>query len=378
MKFSDIIGQQSIKQRLINSVKNNRVSHAQLFYEQPGAGGLPLAVAYAQYLNCENKTDVDSCGICSSCLKIEKLVHPDLHFAVPTASDSKQDKKALTTDYAVEWRKAFIDNPYLNLNDWFYELGFETNKQLILSADESADIIRKLSFKNFEAAYKVCIIWCPEKWNATSANALLKIIEEPPDKTVFILVTENYDQLLPTILSRTQLIKIPKVGIDELMQVLKTKHKVSDDDVKRIVHMSDGSYRAAMEFAEEENNDKYEVDFLNWMRLCLSPIKNYSGLNEWIEIMSKKKREMIKNFIAFGLETCRECMLINYADIAMVRFDEQQFPGLSKFAPFVNQNNAEEFSKQLSEAHYHIERNANAKILFLDLSFKVAKLLAVK
>lgn len=378
MRFADIIGQQAVKERLINQVRNNRISHAQLFYEHGGSGGLALAVAYAQYLNCENKSETDSCGHCSSCIKIEKLVHPDLHFAVPTASDSKQDKKALTTDYMVEWRKAFLDNPYLNLNDWFIELGFETNKQLLLGVEESGAIIHKLSFKNFEAAYKVCIVWCPEKWNLAAGNALLKIIEEPPAKTVFILVTENYDQILQTILSRTQLVKIPRINNADLISVLKNKYQKSDEEIKRIVHISEGSYREAQAFAEEETISDYEKDFLTWMRLAFNPTKDYPKLNEWIDGMSKKKRETLKNFLSFGLETCRECLLINYADASMVRFDERQFPGLGKFAPFINQNNAAQFSKLLSEACYHIERNANAKIMFLDLSFKVAKLLQIK
>ncbi len=378
MKFIDIIGQQAIKQRLINSVNTGRISHAQLFYEQPGAGAIPLAVAYAQFMNCENPAENDSCGICSQCLKIEKLIHPDLHFAVPTASDSKQDKKATTNSYASEWRQAFLNNPYLNLADWFTELGFETNKNLLLSVDEAADIIHKLSFKNYEAAYKVCIIWCPEKFHPSAANALLKLIEEPPDKTVFILVTENYDMLLPTILSRCQLIKIPRVANADLKVALQKFYDKSSDDAARIIHLCDGSYRAAVELAAEEATDKYEVMFINWMRMCLNPLNDFEKLNEWIEVNSKKKREQLKNFFHFALETCRECMLINYSDSSLVRFDELQFPNLKKFAPFINQNNADQFSKLLSDAHYQVERNANAKILFLDLSFKFAKLLAVK
>lgn len=379
MLFKEITGQDKIKERLINTVKNNRVSHAQLFYEHPGAGALPLAVAYAQYLNCENKGAWDSCNICASCLKIKKLVHPDLHFAVPTASDSKRDKLALTAHYISEWREAFLDNPYLDLNDWFIEMQFdETNKVLFLSVPEAGDIIHKLSFKNFEADYKVCIIWCAEKFNKEGANALLKLIEEPPDKTVFILVTQNYDQVIPTILSRTQLVKIPKIANNDLINWLQDKFNLPLEKAVRIAHLSDGNFRAAIKFAGEENTGNYEEIFMSWMRLCINTARGYSKLYEWIEGMAKQKRESIKNFIAFAMETCRECMLINYADASMIRFDEKHFNGLQKFAPFVNQNNAAEFSKELNDAYYHIERNANAKILFLDLSFRIEKLLAKK
>lgn len=377
MQFVKVIGQQAVKQRLINMVTNNRISHALLFFEQSGAGGLPMAVAFAQYINCENRTGTDSCGTCSSCVKIEKLVHPDLHFAVPTASDSKKDKKALTADYANEWRKAFLANPYLNLTDWFTELRFETNKQLFLSIEESRDIIHKLSFVSFEGDYKICIIWYPETWRKEGSNALLKILEEPPNKTVFILVTENYDELMPTILSRTQLIKIPKVSSADLITELKL-HKVSEEVAQRIVHLSDGSYNKAMELIDEENATTFDKEFIAWMRLCFNPTKDYPKLNSWIETMAGKKRETLKNFISFCLQTCRECMLINYADASMIRQDETQFPGLKLFAPFINQNNAEQFTTLLSEAGYHIERNANAKIMFLDLSFKFAKLMKIK
>ena len=377
MQFAKVIGQQAVKQRLINMVANNRISHALLFFEQSGAGGLAMAVAFAQYINCENRTESDSCGLCASCIKIEKLVHPDLHFAVPTAADSKKDKKALTVDYATEWRKAFLENHYLNLTDWFIELRFETNKQLFLSVEESRDIIHKLSFKSFEGDYKICIIWCPETWRKEGSNALLKILEEPPDKTVFILVSENYDELMPTILSRTQLIKIPKVSHEDLITELKTHH-VNDQAAQRIVHLSDGSYRMAMELMDEEYAMTFDKDFIGWMRLCFNPINNYPSLLAWIDNMAAKKRETLKNFLAFCLETCRECMLVNYADASMIRYDETQFPGLSRFAPFINQNNAEQFSKLLSDASYHIERNANAKIMFLDLSFKFAKLMKIK
>ncbi|MBL7927536.1 MAG: DNA polymerase III subunit delta [Bacteroidia bacterium] len=377
MQFKNIIGQQAIKNRLIQSVQNERLPHAQLFYEHEGSGGLALAVAYAQYANCLNPGPDDSCGTCSACHKINKLIHPDIHFAVPTAADSKREKLARTSDYAGIWQQSFLNNPYLNLNDWFADLNFETNKQLFLSVEESADIIKKLSYKNFEARYKFCIIWCPEKWNTSAANALLKLIEEPPPATIFILVTEHYDQIISTILSRTQLVKIPRLTQDELITVLQAE-QIPIEKQASLIHLSNGSYRLLQDLMHESQDDNYATDFLVWMRLCFNPIKTYAPLLNWIEGFVKKKREQQKHYFAFCMETCRECLLINYADTSMVRFTDNQFKGLSAFAPYINQNNASEFVQLFSDALYHIDRNANAKIMLLDLSFKIAKLMKIR
>jgi DNA polymerase-3 subunit delta' len=377
VQFNQIIGQQAIKNRFVQTIHQQRLPHAQLFYEHEGSGGLALALAYAQFVNCLSPESNDSCGQCSACHKINKLIHPDIHFAVPTASDGKRDKLARTNDYIEIWRQSFLRNPYLTLTDWFADLNFETNKQLFLSVEESADIIRKLSYKNYEAKYKFCIIWCPEKWHSNAANALLKLIEEPPPATIFILVTEHYDQILPTIISRTQLVKIPRISMHDLSLELNKAHVPADKHAS-MLHLSNGSYRQLQALINDTSNDAYETDFLAWMRLCFNPIKSYAALLGWIENFSKKKREQQKHFFAFCTETCRECLLINYADAQMVRFTDDQFKGLSLFAPYINQNNAEGFTQVFNDAAYHIDRNANAKIMLLDLSFKIAKLMKIK
>lgn len=383
MLFAHIIGQQSVKQRLIQSVVENRMPHAQLFYGAEGSGTLALALAYAQFISCENKLENDSCDACSSCIKYKKLVHPDLHFSYPTAI--VKDKKARSAEFAAEWREAVIENPYLGLTDWYEFIGVE-NKQGFMSVEESAEILRKLSLKTYESRYKVMIIWMPEKMRTDASNKLLKIIEEPPDNTLFILVTENREQLLGTILSRTQLVKINRITDKELHDALKEKYSLPYHEAQRIVHLADGNYNLAIAMVKQEAASvEMEKEFIDWMRLCyalfLRPEKNgevYSKLNEWIEVIAKAGRERQKNFISYGLEIARECLLTNYAHGSLVRVTDEIVPNFSKFAPFIHYNNADQFSEELSKAHYHIERNANPRILFLDLSFKLNRILQQK
>ena len=225
MRFTNVIGQNPAKERLINSVHNGRVSHAQLFLGMEGSGALPLAMAYSQFLLCKNKTESDSCRKCSSCTKTEKLIHPDIHFVYPIAL---QKDIRMSTDVATEWREAFLENPYLNLSDWFSYISAE-NKQPVIGVEESAEILRKLSLTTYEGEFKVMIIWHPEKMNVQAANKLLKILEEPPDKTVFILVSENEEQLLRTIVSRTQLIKMDRISDEEIKNALIEKGTSSTD-----------------------------------------------------------------------------------------------------------------------------------------------------
>ena len=389
MLFSDIIAQQKVKQRLLQSVCDGRIPHALLFSGPEGSGNLALAIAFAQFLSCDNKTSEDSCGKCSSCIKYNKLVHPDLHFSFPTAI--VKDKKAKSSEYAAEWRKAFLENPYLSLHDWYEFIGIE-NKQGYMSVEESADILRSLTLKTYESKYKVMIIWMPEKMRTDASNKLLKIIEEPPDNTVFILVTENMEQLLGTILSRTQLIKVNRIPDREMNDALIEKFNLSYHDAKRIVHLADGNFNAAQSLAEQLQRDSFgesgsieiEKDFINWMRMCVMIDKSgrqkeyYKLLNEWIDVMAKAGREHQKNFLHYGLEIAHECLVTNYADASLVRVNDEVIPTFSRFVKFINYENAGVFSEELNKAYFHIERNANPRILFLDLSFKINAVLQKK
>ena len=236
MLFKDIIGQEEIKKKLIKTVEENRVSHAQLFSGPEGAGSLPLAIAYAQYISCENRSGNDSCGTCHSCFKYSKLIHPDLHFILPVASTPKV-KEPLTDKFLEEWRVSFIENPYLNPAEWYKAIGLE-NKQGFINVAESNEIIRKLSLKSYESEYKVVIIWLPEKMNKSAANKLLKIIEEPPSKTLFLMVTENSTNILPTIYSRVQVIRIPKLEEAEILLALQQGFDLEEDNIKNAAYLA--------------------------------------------------------------------------------------------------------------------------------------------
>ncbi len=375
MKFSVVIGHNEVKQRLILSAKEKRVSHALLFLGQEGSGNLPIAIAFAQYLICENRTATDSCGQCSSCKKMEKLAHPDVSYSYPVAPKEKISKPK-SVDFISQWREAVIANPYLSYNEWMESLSLD-NKQGIISVEESADILNRLSLKSVEAGYKIVIIWLPERMNASSANKLLKIIEEPPDDTLFFLVAENYELLLTTIVSRTQLIKIGRISDDDMLDALVEKHGVEKTAARRIVHRADGDYNEALKMIE---NDSGATDmnqkFLQWMRSCLK--MNMQGINEMSQEFGSESREAQKNFLRHAMTIARECLLINYGDRSLVRLEGKDLEDIKRFAPFVHSGNIHAFSDELNKAHFHLERNANSKLLFMDLSFAVYELLKQK
>lgn len=367
MKFSDIIGQDSVKQQLLKTVRNSRVSHAQLFFGQGGIGKLSLAIAYAQYINCTNKQDDDSCGECPSCIKYEKLIHPDLHFIYPTATTEKFDKPK-SKDFVSEWRELVLDNRgYFSLADWYVKIGIE-RKQAIINARDCSDIIQTLSYKSFEAEYKIMIIWMVEKLFHSAAPKLLKIFEEPPDKTLFILVAENQDNILKTILSRTQLIKIPSIQDDDLAAELKNQGH-SSAIVNDVVKVSGGNYleaKALIENQEEQSaNNKW---FIEWMRVCwkgeISPILNF------ISRFSRNSRDVQKNMLIYSLRMIREAFLMNMDYQELIRLNSMEEEFVKNFNKFVNSKNIELINEELNKSIYHIQRNANPSILFLDISLK--------
>lgn len=372
MLFKEIIGQSAVKDRLIRSVKEGRISHAQLFLGPQGSGSLALAVAYARFISCKSKAEDDSCGQCSSCIKYNKLVHPDLHFVYPVAL-SKDVRTS--TDVAAEWRNTILDNPYITLFSWFEQLNAE-NKQAVIGVEESGEILRKLSLTTYEAEYKIMIIWQAEKMNQAAANKLLKILEEPPDKTLFLLVCESEDQLLRTIVSRTQLIKITKISDQDLMRALAERHGIAAEAAEKIAHIAEGSYAEALVLVSE--NENAGQNLASFQKLMRASVKfDPKAVMSWIDEVSSAGRERQKNFLNYALHIMRESLILNYADPSLIKLgaDEQEF--VKKFSPFIHSNNAERFIEELNKAHYHMERNANAKILFMDLAFKFNELLNV-
>lgn len=367
MQFKQIVNQAAVKQRLINSVTENRVSHAQLFLGPGGAGGLPLAVAYAQYVSCENKLADDSCGECSSCRKYQKLVHPDLHFSYPFFARHKDDT-ALT--FIEQWRTAFLANPYLDIDTWRGYLDAE-NKQANINIAECHQIIKKLSFKPFESAYKILILWLPEYLDK-EGNTLLKIIEEPQPNTLFLLVAQNQDQILNTILSRTQLIKIPALNDVDIKQHLIEKYNQTEHAAAEIAYLCNGNLTEALTMLQDENSS-YQDFFVQWLRLCFA--------NKGIEVMafvdqaSKMGRENQKNFLRYGISFVRECVLLLSGAQNLVHLPAKQLETAQKITNVMSIPMAQGIIAELEQAHYHIERNANPKILFLDVSLQLIKIL---
>lgn len=376
MKFSDIIGHTKIKKLLIQTVNEGRISHAQLFLGHDGNGNLPLAIAYAQFISCTNRQANDSCGKCSSCIKYNKLTHPDLHFVFPVNTNNEIKKNPTSDKFLTTWRAVLLNDYYLTYEKWQDALEIE-KKQLIIASDESIEIVKKLSLKSYESEYKVMIIWWPEKLNISSANKLLKIIEEPPAKTLFLLVAQDAEQIIPTILSRTQLIKINTLAEDELANGLVEKFNVSNEKAKNISIASDGNINRAIKLLNEHpEQDIYFELFTTWMRLVFKA--DIKSLLSWVDQVAILGREKQKLLLSYGLRIFRESLILHYGDKSLQRIYPNESGFLLKFYSFINGANCIQIIELFNKYHYHIERNANPKILFADLSFKIIPLLRKK
>lgn len=374
MNFSQIPGQKEVIRKLINSVTQERVSHAQLFTGPEGCGSLALALAYAQYISCENRTSSDSCGICKSCIKYEKLIHPDLHFVFPVIRDKKNSEPVSDT-FIEQWRKFVRQSPYFTLNKWLdtIEVG---NAQGLIFASEAPEIIKKLSLKSFESDFKIMIIWLPEKMHPASANKLLKMIEEPPEKTLFLLVSVEYDKIIPTVTSRCQIIKIPAFTAEEIETFLESGYPDEKSKIADISWVSNGNIIRAIELCESEDSSLLNLDrFRNLMRFAWK--RDIISVINWAEEMAVTGREAQKNFIAFALRIIRENLMMTLGQtknkLVYLTGEEAEFSG--KFHPFINQDNVYQINDDLNLAYSHIEANGNARIIFLDLALKITRLI---
>jgi len=371
MQFKEIIGQDAVKQHLLQTVTENRVSHAQLFLSPQGSGALPLAIAYAQYINCIEKTANDSCGTCASCRKYERLIHPDLHFSYPFFA-SKDVK--IATDVLEEWRNMVMENCYFDLDIWRSKLSAD-NKQANINIAEAHDIIKKLSYKAFEAETKVLIMWLPEFLDR-EGNALLKIIEEPPANTLFILVAQNQEQILSTILSRTQIVKIPKLDDATVKQYLMDKANLSENQAEEYSFLADGNLIEANALLNDEANNNAGY-FSEWLRMGYG--NRVPDMMAFTETAASWGRENQKNFLKYGINFLRECGLLLSGADALVKLPPQHFEVAKKLSAYVlNLAMVEALINELEKAHYHIERNANPKILFLDVSLQLVKIIKFK
>jgi DNA polymerase-3 subunit delta' len=377
MQFKDVIGQSAVKQRLIQSVRENHVSHAQLFLGPAGSGKLPLALAYAQYILCPNRTETDSCGICPTCQKMQKLVHPDLHFVVPTNTTKSVKSNPESDLFMEEWREYVQKNEgYINESGWYGFLDIE-NKQGYMSVRDAASLLRKLNMKAYEGDYKIAIIWMAEKMRTDTANKLLKLLEEPPEKTIFLLIAEDQDQLLATIKSRTALVKIPALDTAAIETALQQRFGCDPKQAHDAAMISEGDWLTACQsFKDFEDHKFFFTTFQQWMRLCFRAA--YSEIIDFSANVKSIGREKQKELLDYGLRIIRNSLLFNnnLAEIVMLPDDEKTFN--SKFSPFVNPANLVQIVALFEEAIRQIERNGNAQIIFTDVSFKMIGLLKKK
>lgn len=383
MLFSQIIGQQDIKTRLIRTVTEQRIPHAQLLRGPEGIGKLSLAIAYAQYICCENRTTTDSCGICPSCVKYRKLAHPDLHFVFPVIKPTGKSS-VVCDDFIAEFREMVLQNSYFGLNDWYAKISGDAKQGLIYS-NESEEIIRKLSLKTYESEYKIMIIWLPEKMHATCANKLLKILEEPPEKTVFLMVSNTPDEIITTILSRTQHIHVPRLSDSEIIQALikNEELEIESNEAEYATHIANGSYLNALAVLNEGDENKQNFDrFVMVMRLAwqVGNKKDHASLKtlrKWSDDMAAASmgRERQKNFLSYAQRMTRENFINNMQqpDLNYLTSDEANFS--QRFSPFINERNVEDLMSEFALAERHIEQNVNAKMVFFDLTLKVIMLL---
>lgn len=395
MQFKDIIGQQEVSKHLAEMVYNNRLSHALLFLGKEGSGALSMALAFAQYVVCEKTNGIqapqvtslfdglpvtvtpkrqlltDSCGECPACLKAKQYVHPDIHFSYPVIPKKPGDKP-LSTDYITEWREFVKQHPYGNVYDWLQMIGAE-NKQGNITAHECNDIIHKLSLKSFESAFKILIMWMPQ-YLGKEGNKLLKLIEEPPANTLFILVDENEELILPTILSRCQLVKIPRLSVKDIEAALVERGGIHPGQARQIAAISDGSYREALQQVQHTGND-WEENLREWLN-CIAK-KDLIAQVKWIDEISKQGREKQKQFLRYFNHLLEQSIRLRIIG-NLEGFADRELDFAERLNKLIEIPQQQAIIEELDRAAYYIERNANAKMLFHALTIKLFHIIREK
>lgn len=372
MYFKEIIGQEEIKSRLIQSARIGVVPHAQLFTGRGGTGTFALALAYARYLNCTNRSETDSCGQCPSCKKFDALAHPDLHFVFPIIS-KKDKKKEICDDYLEEWRSFLSGRPYFNFDNWldFIEAG---NSQATIYSRESEEIIHKLNLKIYEANYRILLVWLPEKLHPVCANKLLKLIEEPPANTVILMVSEQPEQVLGTIVSRTQRIHVHPIKQEKMIEAIMSNYGLSPEDAQHIAHLSCGDFLQATEaISLNEENNFFLEQFKSMMRNSWA--RNVKGMKQLADTLAAIGRERQKNYLAYCQHLIRENFMYRFMSPELNYMNNDEAGFATKFAPFVNERNVIDLMEELANAERDIAQNVNAKMVFFDLSLKITVLI---
>lgn len=380
--FSNIIGQQAIKERFIRSVHEQRIPHAQLLHGAEGVGKLALAVNYSQFISCKNRGETEACGVCPSCVKYKQLAHPDLHFVFPVIKPQGKNT-VICDDFLSDFREMFIEDPYFGLDDWYERIG-DGAKQGMIYSNESSEIIRKLSLKTYESDYKVMIIWIPELMHEACANKLLKILEEPPAYTVFLLVSNNPDANLSTILSRTQHVKVPGLSEEEITAALTVRYPETDSlEIVNAARVAEGSFLKARKLLNETKEMSLNFErFTEVMRKAwiVGNKKDHSALKtlkKWSDDLASADvgRERQKKFLAYAQHMVRENYIFNLQQTDLNYMTDYETNFSKNFSPFINERNVEDLMAEFALAERHIEQNTNAKMVFFDLALKIIMLL---
>ncbi|SHI65588.1 DNA polymerase-3 subunit delta' [Hymenobacter daecheongensis DSM 21074] len=378
MRFSEIPNQAAVKQLLRQSVRRQHVAHAQLFRGAEGSAALALALAYATFLNCENRQPEaeDSCGKCASCQKTDKLIHPDLNFIVPVTTTKAVAKEAVSSKFMAEWRGFVLENPYQGLNDWMQHIGAE-NKQGSISKEESLQLLKLVSLKAFEARFKIVIVWLPELMHPAAANAVLKLLEEPPADTIFLLVSFAPEQLLPTIISRVQPVVVRPYSENDLTAYLRDQHQVPEVKARQLAQLAEGNlgFALAARTAAGSSDNDYFAFFVEWMRQCYG--YKVDKLLSQSDEFQKLGRENQKEFLHYALGVLRKVLLFGIDAQFVPHLPAAEQPFVQGFSRFVHRRNADSLTTEINDAHYHIERNANPRMVFVDISLRIAELLQI-
>lgn len=372
MLFRDVVGHDSLKTRLIQSALDKRISHAQLFHGPEGCGNFALALAFARFLMCPERSATDSCGMCPTCKKITSLQFADLHFSFPYFN-RKSGKQSVSTEFTDEWRSMVGEFGYFDFAHWRNQVNAE-NKQLMIGVREAEEIVHKVSLKSYEGGLKVLILWLPEFMNISCANKLLKTIEEPPDNTVFLLVSHAPEQIISTILSRTQMTKVPALSDEEIHGAVLSRLGVTKADVaEEITTMSEGNYFKAYALARLGQENLLSKTFVDWMRNCYTC--KVQDLVAFSDGQHTSGRESVKTFLEYALHMVRQCTVLNYAGESVARLTSEERAFAQKFAPFINERNVMDITEQLELAHRDVGRNSYTKLVMLDLSMRMYKFL---
>lgn len=372
MFFKDILGLSDIKKQLTGAVASNHLAHALLFSGIEGGAGLSMALAFAAYVNCENRSGEDACGVCPSCQKNRKFIHPDVHFVFPVCSTKDiKGSDVVSASYLKEWRSFLLKNPYGTVADWSVYFGGD-NRQLNISKEESRHIIRNLSLKAFEGRYKIMLVWLPEYMHPTAANAILKILEEPPAQTLFLLVSQSAGDLLPTIISRTQLFNVSPFTEQELKDALVEQFDADETRAEHAAQLAGGSMNYAVKLLEEVEEDSHKL-FREWMRVCFS--YDLTQMISMMETFQKMNKLGQKTMLMYGMTIMRETLLEHAGgqSLSKIHGDEREF--VEKFGKVIDPDMIATITSRLNDALYHLERNANVKIVFLDLSLNIGSVM---